>query len=127
MDLSAFRLAFPEFADEQIYPDPMLDYWASIANVMLPTQRWGMLLTQGTYLFVAHHATLSAKDVHIADEGQIPGQAGGTISSKGIAGISISYDTSGVSFENAGNYNSTRYGRDFWQLAMIIGTGGSYV
>lgn len=127
MNIDNFRLAFPEFANEQTYPDEMVEFWASIADELLNVARWGNLLIQGRYLFVAHNIVLAAQNVIAGDAGKIAGQSGGIISSKGVGGVSISYDTSSFSFTDAGNYNMTSYGRSFWQLMNIVGLGGAQV
>jgi len=127
MDLQAFRQAFPEFANEQTYPDPMVNFWAEVGDSRLNKDRWGDLLTQGMYLFVAHHISLAAQNVSAAARGRAPGQHSGILSGKGVGGVSANYDTSSVSFQDAGNWNLTQYGRDFWQLMNIVGMGGYYV
>ena len=127
MDLQAFRQAFPEFANEQTYPDPMVTFWSTVGESMLNSDRWADLLTQGLYLFVAHHISLSAQNVNAAAVGGTPGQHSGIVSGKSVGSVSVNYDASSVSFQDAGNWNLTQYGRDFWQLMNIVGMGGYYV
>lgn len=127
MDNSAFRLAFPEFANEGKYPDGMLDFWASVADKLMNETRWADLYTQGMYLFVAHNITLQAIDIANSEAGRTPGQASGIITNKGVGDVSVGYDTHSVSYANAGNYNLTRYGREFWNLVNIVGMGGEQV
>jgi hypothetical protein len=125
MDISAFRLAFPEFADEVRYPDAMITFWSSAGLLLLNETRWGDLLTHGLWLYVAHNITLGSADMAAGDSGVAPGRGvGGVMSSKGVDGVSVGYDTSSMTLEGAGNYNTTKYGREFWQLAMIVGMGG---
>ena len=127
MDNTAFRTAFPEFADEGKYPDGMLDFWASIADTLMNETRWADLYIQGTYLFVAHSITLAAIDIANSEAGRAPGQVSGIITNKGVGDVSVGFDTHSVAYEKAGNYNLTRYGRDFWNLANIVGMGGEQV
>lgn len=127
-DIENFRSAFPEFLDESKYTDDMLEFWSTFAEKLLNATRWGDLLTHGLYLFVAHQITLAYKDYADGTAGRAPGQsASGIVSSKSVGGASISYDTGSVSLADAGNFNSTRYGREFWQLSQLIGMGGYYV
>lgn len=127
MDITAFRNAFPEFTDETKYPDAMLEFWYSIGESLLNAERWDSLLIQGLYLFVAHNITMQSVDVSNSDKGRTPGQTAGVITSKSVGGVSVSYDASSSYLENAGNFNMTKYGRDYWQLMNIIGMGGSQV
>lgn len=127
MDNTEFRSMFPEFADEQKYPDIMLDTWSAVAVTQLNENRWGDLYNQGIRLYTAHNIVLSRKNLVAAEKGKDPGGQSGILSSKSVGDVSGSYDTHAVTFENAGNFNLTTYGRDFWQLAQIVGMGGEQV
>lgn len=124
MDITAFRTAFPELADTTKYTDAMITFWASIGDLLLNELRWDTLLTQGLWLYTAHNIVLQAQDVASSSTGRTPGLTAGVITGKSVGGVSINYDANAVFFELAGNYNMTKYGRDFWQLMQIVGTGG---
>lgn len=128
MDITEFRLAFPEFADETKYPDPMITFWSSAADLLLNETRWGTLYTHGIWLFTAHNIILASADVASADSGAYPGAGiGGLVSNKGVDGVSIGYDTGATRLEGAGNYNMTKYGRELWWLMNLVGMGGYQV
>lgn len=127
MDQVAFRESFPEFTDESKYTEAMLTFWSSIGEKLLNEERWGDLLTHGLYLFVAHNIVLHAADIATSDKGKLPGQSLGIASSKSIGGANVTYDLGAFSLRDAGNYNMTKYGRDFWSLMNIIGMGGAQV
>jgi hypothetical protein len=125
MDITAFRTALPEFSDESKYPDGMITFWSSAGLLLLNEERWGDLLTHGLWLYVAHNITLGSADMKAGDLGRFPGAGiGGVVAGKGVDGVSVSYDTNAMTLEGAGNYNTTKYGREFWQLMMIVGMGG---
>lgn len=124
MDITAFRTTFPEFADEAKYPDTMVTTWATIGETLLNTERWATLYTTGLQLYVAHQITLAYQDLSQANKGRSPGSTGGVIGNKGVGDVSVSYDTHAITLESAGNFNMTRYGREFWNLMMIVGMGG---
>jgi hypothetical protein len=68
---------------------------------------------------------LGSADMASGDSGAYPGKGvGGIVTNKSVDGVSVSYDTNSITLDGAGNYNSTKYGREFWQLAMIVGMGG---
>ncbi len=119
-----FLTAFPEFDDSDVYPTPVMEYWASIADLRLNESRWGALRTHGIYLFVAHNIALARSAQDAANIGASVTQGGGLISSKSVGGVSVSYDTGSAALQNAGNYNLTRYGRELLQLARMVGIGG---
>lgn len=121
-DIEKFIEAFPEFTDTHSYAT--IQFWADIADKRLNVDRWGDLLEHGTFLFVAHNITLSKQAQDAADRGSGVSQSTGLISSKSVGRVSVSYDTNAANLEDAGNYNLTRYGRDFLQLARIVGIGG---
>ena len=127
MVIDTFRQSFPEFADEAKYTDEMITFWSEMGTSFMNATRWGSLLTYGLYLFVAHQITLSAIDVAAADSGRTPGLTAGVISNKSVGGVSVSYDVNSTTLQDAGNYNMTKYGREFWKLMRIVGTGGAQV
>lgn len=123
-EIAAFRLHFPEFANETSFPDEMVSFWSGIGISRLNAERWGDLLTHGIELITAHYIVLATKDLSTADQGGIAGGSSGVVAGKAVGSVSVSYDTNAVNIERAGNFNLTRYGRDFFQLARIIGIGG---
>ena len=106
MDPAEFRLAFPEFVDEQTYPNSLVAFWYGVGESLLNEERWGDLLEYGLYLFTAHQVSLARTDIRTAELGRVPGQTPGVISNKSVGDVSVGYDTQGVSLENAGNFFS---------------------
>jgi hypothetical protein len=125
-DIATFRSSFPEFASTTKYTDSMINFWYDIGVLLLNEERWGDLLTSGLNLYVAHHIALSAQEKYNAETftQSIPGQTTGITSSKGVDGVSISYDVGSFMEDGAGNWNLTFYGRELIRLARIIGIGG---
>lgn len=130
MDISAFREAFPQFTPE-IAPDARVRFFLALAKKLLPADRWEELLEDGIALFIAHNLTLEAeigKDKTGA--GAINAAAGPVVSeSKTVGSMSKSVTRAGssgqgTSLTNAGQYNATVYGQQFWQLVQIVGAGG---
>jgi hypothetical protein len=127
MDITAFRAAFPEFASIVKYPDAQITFWSTMGEALLNESRWGDLYDYGLQLLVAHNITLAALNAAAGTKGKTPGQQSGIVSSKGLGGVSVGYDTGSVSMQGAGDYNLTSYGRQYWQLMNVVGMGGSYV
>ena len=123
-DPADFVSSFPEFSDSVKYPAGTLTFWSGVATLRLNEERWGELLTFGTYLFVAHQISLSELSVSAATVGINPSRVGGLVSNKGVGDVSVGYDNSSIVEDDGGNYNATRYGREFLRLARIVGIGG---
>lgn len=117
------RYNFPEFASTTVYLDSQISFWLGLAYLMLNANRWGSILDTGAQLFAAHHLTLEARDKAAADNGGIPGQNTGPVSSKSVDKVSISYDTGASIDAEAGHWNLTTYGTRFRQLMKLFGAG----
>lgn len=124
MDISAFRLAFPEFSDTSEYTNGQINIYANLATKLLNADRWADMLDDATYLFVAHHLVLKKREMRAVESGGVTGKVVGQQTSKTADKLSATYDTSSVSLENAGYWNATSYGIQFYQLSQWFGAGG---
>lgn len=125
-----FRIDFPEFAHDspEIYPDSMINFWYGIARKLLNIERWDDLLETGYKLFVAHKCSLALAAEAAAALGDRTGASVGLVgNSYNVGGVSVSYDISATTMPAAGEFNSTIYGKQFYQLMIIVGTGGYQV
>ena len=120
---ASLRAALPELVDATVYPDATIGFYIGLSAKLMDEGRWGDLFDYGQTLFVAHRLVLSGRRVEAAAFGGAPGEASGPISSKSIDKVSVSYDTSTASEENAGFYNLTSYGQEFFRLVRMIGAG----
>jgi hypothetical protein len=125
--LATFRINFPEFASETDYPDATINFWAEVGDSLLNIRRWGDRRTFGLQLFVAHKIALAKQDKNNATGGGVPGTGTGLQSSQSAGPISESIDTQTGSMQNAGNWNLTTYGVQFFQLSELVGMGGFVV
>ncbi len=123
MDIPAFRLAFPEFTDTAKYPDTQITFWATIAEKMVVQNIWTTMYVTGVQLYVAHEITLAAQNVKTSTAGGTPGTFGGVANSKTVGGASIGFDSTVTSEKNAGWWNLTNYGKQFYRFMMIFGAG----
>lgn len=123
MDIPAFRTAFPEFQSTVTYPTEMITFWASIAELQVLPQVWRNMVTQGRELYVAHEITLAAQNVKSAAAGGVPGTSGGVPNTKTVGSVSVGYDSQSTSEKDAGYWNLTNYGKQFYRLAMMFGAG----
>ena len=123
MDIATFRIAFPEF-DETKYPDGMVTTWSNIGERLINLDYWTTEKPFGVQLFTAHHLVLARANVEASTAGGLPGQTSGPTQSKTVGSASVSYDTSSSINLNAGHWNMTSYGKQFFQLARMFGAGG---
>jgi hypothetical protein len=118
VDSHRIRALYPAFGDLVAYPPDMLDALIALALARLDPNRWGNLLDEGVSLFVAHRLSLGGP------VGGSGGSASGApVSSKSVGGVSIAYNWEAGAMDRGGGYNLTGYGREFLQLARMVGMG----
>lgn len=123
MDNAQFRKNFPEFSDIARYPDSQLTFWSEVAELMVRERRWKTMYEKGVQLYVAHEVTLAAQNAKAADNGGVPGQVSGPANSKTVGSVTIAYDTAQAAEKDAGWWNLTVYGKQFYRLAQMFGSG----
>lgn len=123
--VSKFRTDFPQFADTTEYPDAQVQFRLSLADVLMSESLYGAtMFPYVVELYVAHYMALFAQDQRSAAAGGSGGNASGVQSSKSVDKVSVSYDNSMTLNPDAGFWNNTRYGAEFYQLATMFGAGG---
>ena len=120
---SAFRTAFPEFADAVIYPDQMINFWAALAQQQVPQNIWKNMWINGVSLYTAHELTIAAQNQKSAKFGGVPGTSGGIANTKTVGSATVGYDSTTTTEKDAGWWNRTTYGQQFIRLARIFGAG----
>lgn len=123
MDIAQFRLDFPEFANTTMYPDSMIIFWSSIGERITSIYVFGDNYNAVIELFTAHSITIAGQNLQASNFGANVGSTGGAVSSKTVGSGSVSYDTSGSLEKNAGYFNQTTYGRQYYSLVMLYGMG----
>ena len=122
---SDFRTLFPQFADTTKYPDLRISARLAIADRLLNENVTGTdLFPYFCGLFVAHYLYLDAIDNRSAAIGGAGGANSGALTSKSVDKLSMSYDASMTMNPDAGFWNNSRYGSEFWEFLMIFGAGG---
>lgn len=119
-----FRSDFPEFSDTTIYPDSSVNLWMTVATSMVNTCRWMELTDIGIELVTAHHLVLEKRDTDASNAGGTPGEVKGPTTSKSVDKVSVGYDSSAATLDDAGFWNLTTYGIRFLTMARMMGAGG---
>lgn len=119
-----FRVDFPQFTDVNKYPESTIQFRLNLADNLLSEALLDDMFPYLVELFVAHYITLQAKDVQSAAMGGGSGSTNGAASSKSVDKVSVSYDNSATLNPDAGFWNFTRYGAEFYQLVTMFGAGG---
>lgn len=122
-DSGAFRVNFPEFADTVAYPQSQIDFWAGLGALLIRPSIWKNAWQQGMSLYVAHEITIAGQNSKIAASGGMPGTSGGIANTKTVGSATVGYDSQSTSEENAGYWNLTNYGKQFYRLVRIFGAG----
>jgi len=120
-----FRSDFPEFADITRYPDASVNFYLGQADTLLDQNVLGDQFVYLAELFTAHYTELRGRALaaSAAGGGNSNGSAG-VVTSKSVDKVSVSYDVSGVIDPDAGFWNATAYGREFFWWWAMFGAGG---
>ena len=131
MEITAqtFREAFPQFTPDA-FSDSQIEFWLNLCTRQMAKDRWGELYQNGLLLLLAHNLTLQ-KAASTSPTGGMDAAAGPVIAkSMSAGGVSLSENKAGTTATanlNAGHFNDTIYGKQYWQLAQMIGAGGTVV
>ena len=112
----SFRTQYPEFT-VALYSDQAVTFWLDIAMKRVNPNIWTDLTDLGVLLFTAHNCLLS----NLTSSAQ-----GGNVNianSKSVDRVSVSFDTTTSSNQDAGTYNLTTYGKQFWEYSRLFGMG----
>ena len=124
IDEQSFRETMPAFADAAQYPTFQFNFYLNLGKKLLNEDRWEDLLDYGLTLFIAHYLTLYKRRMDAASVGGDAGKIVGNETSKAVDSVSKSMDVSGVIITDAGHWNQTTWGVQFYQLMMMAGAGG---
>ena len=122
--VSDFRRDFPQFTDATKYPDPVIKFRLNLADTLIDGSAMGDMFPYLVELFVAHYMVLHAADTMSGALGGAGGATSGVVSSKSVDKVSVSYDNSSTLNPDAGFWNFSRYGAEFWQMILLFGYGG---
>lgn len=122
MDITAFREAFPQFADTTAYPDARLTAAASFVESMLPQCRWGAGWDYACMLYLAHLLVITGPS-GAGGGGTSGGGVTGPVTAKAVDKVSVSYDAGAVTYDGQAFWNMSRYGIQLFQLIQMFGAG----
>ncbi len=121
-----FLTLYPSFEN---MPPEVLDLMLQQANDTVLESRWHARWKLGVCLYAAHLLTLWLKTSTPdgADDAAVAaaGQSRGTVTSKSVGGISVSYGASEATGDLAGygSLKDTVYGQQFASMARLVGRG----
>lgn len=128
---SEFLEIYPQFMT--IIPDAVLNMYVEQAVACIQKSRWKAQWKSGVCLYIAHWLTLwlwanspaGSPAAVVANNGM----SHGSIASKSVDGVSVSYgQTTGANgLTGWGSYKDTLFGQQFLTMARIVGHGGMYV
>jgi len=119
-----FRQDFPEFSNVTKYPDSAISFYLSQADSLLDQDRMGDQFIYLSELFTAHYTELRGKALASASAGAVNSGGSGIASSKSVDKVSVSYDNSATLNPDAGFWNKTGYGQEFFWWWEMSGAGG---
>ncbi|WP_334613657.1 DUF4054 domain-containing protein [Escherichia coli] len=119
-----FRTDFPEFSDTARYPDVAVNFYLGQADSLLSQDRMGDQFVYLAELFTAHYTELRGRALASAAAGGVNSAGSNIASSKSVDKVSVSYDNSGTINPDAGFWNKTGYGQEFFWWWSMFGAGG---
>lgn len=122
--VSDFRRDFPQFKDTTKFPDTVVQFRLNLADTLIDGSAMRDMFPYLAELFVAHYMALYASDTAAGALGGVGGSTSGVVTSKSVDKVSVSYDNSSTLNADAGFWNFSRYGAEFWQLLQFFGYGG---
>lgn len=122
--VAQFLSDFPQFDNPTIFPEAQIQFRLGLADIQLDQNRLGSMFVYMVELFVAHYLYLYAADIRSASAGGAGGANSGVVTSKSVDKVSVGYDTSATLDPNAGFWNNSRYGSEFYQTLLMFGAGG---
>lgn len=120
MTVAQFLEIFPEFTSTA---SARITLFLSVAANLINQTQWGALANQGQALLTAHFLTVDSQNQIAASTSLPPGSVNAPITSKSVAGVSVTKEMSAVVMEKAGQFNASNYGIQYWQLAKMMGAG----
>ncbi len=120
-DIAAFRKAFPEFDSTETYPSPQVQFWVDFISRQIDVNIWKQSWNVGVSLYLAHELTLAGQNTKAANVGGTPGQQGGIASQKSVGSVSVQFDPQTSTEKDAGYWNLTTYGKQFYRLSRVFG------
>lgn len=124
-----FTADYPEFATAT---QAQFNLYQNRAGQHLSTPGWGQPATNptdpsqytqydiGMELVIAHFLARAQMRAKTVAAGGVP-LGKGVISAESVGPASVSYDTASATEEDAGHWNETDYGREFVQMARLVG------
>lgn len=117
MTPSMFKALFPEFASDS---DATVQAFIDLSAPYFNAERWGDFLNEGIACFIAHRMALAAQTVSDTSH---KGSASLPLVRRKVGDVEAQMSES-VLLKSVDNpYLSTSYGRRYWQLVQLIGTG----
>jgi hypothetical protein len=120
-----FRTDYPEFNNTAIYPDSTITRYLNRADRQLDQNVYGSDFVDLVELFTAHYTEMSGRIYSAGKSGVVNTSRNvGVMTSKSIDKVSASYDASGIVDPDAGFWNNTERGREFYWWWSMYGMGG---
>jgi len=119
MTVGEFLAIFPEFNDPAKYPPARIQMYLTLAGTRVSECMWGDVYSTGLALFAAHYLATLGSAVGATGAGSVTGE----VASKKVGDVQVTYATTSNRSNDAGWWNSTMYGRQWWDLFSSFGAG----
>lgn len=130
LDIAKYRVLFPQFADDEKYPDDMIELYWELASTFISTKDCpcsilrGKSLEYAYYLLTAHLMTLALQASADAAQNEGAAGAGGVLISASIGEVSVSMAAPPTKDGWSYWMNQTPYGQQLLGLLSALSVGG---
>lgn len=113
---------YPQF---ETVPYKALQMYHRQAEGIIQERRYHQYYEEAMGLWMAHHCTL----YNMGKDAVNGAGATGSVTSKSVDGVSVSYDVNGINgdFNGAGTFKLTLYGQRLLTIVRIVGKGGMQI
>ena len=123
-----FRQIYPEFDNKTDYPDRAIQWWMADFGTTYSACFCGFQneTDKAMLLYTAFNLVIAKKRADAANNGGVPGEMKGPVSSRSVDKVSNGYDTGALAPRTATYWNANDYGAQFYQLLVRRSLGLRY-
>ena len=111
IDLAAFRIRFPEYADDQAYDDDYVQVFIDDAIEDVNQTRFKTTIADRITAYLAAHYLTIAENSKAGNQGSVA-----PVSSQSVGEVSVTYGVDNSAKGSDAYYNSTVYGQQYKTL-----------
>lgn len=126
LDYDSFINYFPAFTNQTQFPPDRVQVFIDLANLQVDS-KFGSLQAYVAGLWAAHNIVIEEQQANSVNQGLLPGDTVGVLKTVSAGTTSTTWDTNIAVIEGAGQWNTTFYGRRYYEYNRMFGAGPTQV